>query len=324
MSRILYTVDNLVAEIRSQIDEQNRDSVDTTTDILPVLNRGKDYAFDILARKYPEPILQHDTLVLVGGQEEYDIPEDIFEDRVQKMEISIPSGNAGSSYREVQRISYRDISTYESTGRSAVPFYYCIVGNKIRFVPTPSGTYNARMWSLRNPETLVLPQGRITIVNTAQNYLIVDQIGSALTTETDQFGSYVNIIDGQSGAIKGTLQIQILNSNKLVFRTTPTRSTVLNRDISAMANVVINQDDYICGIEGTCVPYYGRPTSNFLIEFSVAEITRKLGGNSDQEEKVLDKFEKQLERTWSRRETSLRIKRKNRFWGPSLRRLWWY
>lgn len=322
MSKLNYTVDNLVSEVRQQLDEQNRDSVSTDLDILPALNRAQDFAFDILARKYPEPILKYQTLTLVGGQAEYSIPEDVFEDRIEKLEVNIPSGSAGSTYREIVRRSYRDISLLESTGNSPSPYFYSIIGRKIRLLPTPSGTYNARMWSLRNPEQLVLPQGRITIVNSASNYVIVDSIGDQLTTESDQFGSYVNIIDGQTGEIRGTLQIQIISANKLTFRTTPTRSSVLNRTVSQMSDIEISQDDYIAPILGTCVPYYGTPTTNFLIQFAVSEISRSRGGNADTEERVLEKFEKQLERTWSGRETQLRVKRKNRFWGPNLRRMW--
>lgn len=329
MPSVLYTVDNIVNEIRGQVDELNVDSVSTTADILPSLNRGQNYAFDILARRYPEPILQHTSLVLSANVAEYDVPEDVFEDRVLKIEIAIPGGSGQSAYREVTRISYRDVSLFESPNSTNIPQYYCIVGRKIRFVGAPSALYNARVWSLRNPEKLVLQQGRITVVNTVGNYVIVDEAGPNLTTESDQLGSYVNLVDGQTGEIKGSLQIQVLTSNKVTFRTSPARASVLNRDIDSslldadMAPIV-NVDDYLSPIDGTCVPYYGQPLTNFMIQYTVAEITRKLGGTADSEEQVLQKFEKQVERTWAGREISLRIKKKSRKWGVPYRRWWGY
>lgn len=324
MPGIFYTVDNLIEEIRSQCDEQNVDSVNTERDILPTMNRAQLYAFDILARRYPEPILQHTVLELEAAVSEYDIPDNIFEDRVLKLEIEIPSGS-GSNFVEVERISYRDLSKYESYTNTPTPRYYCIIGRKIRFVATPSGTYNARMWSLRNPEKLTRPQGRITIVNVAQNYVILDSAGSSLTTETDQLGSYVNLVDGQTGLIKASMQIQILSDNKVKFRTTPTRAEVLNREIVGdMTDLEIKQDDYIAPIDGICVPYFGQPTTNFLVQFAVAEITRKLGGQADTEEQILQKFEKQVERSWSGREVQLRIKKKSKKWGSPTRRWWAY
>lgn len=325
MSSILFTVQDLADQIRSQVDEQNRDSVSTEQDILPTINRAQDYAFDILAKRYPEPILKYTTLTMNGGQQEYDIPEDVFEDRINKIEMVIPSGaNPNPTYREIERISYRDITNFETPGRNSVPYYYAIYGRKMRFVPGPTGQYSARMWYLRNPEKLVLPQGRITIVNSASNYVIVDSAGDALTTEADQLGSYVNIIDGQTGEVKGSLQIQSLASNRIQFRTSPTRPSVINRAITgSLSSITVNQDDYLSPVDGTCVPYFGKPITNFLIQFAVAEITRKLGGESDKEETVLDKFEKQVSRTWSGREQTLRIKKRSRIWRTPARRWLW-
>lgn len=324
MPTILYTTDNLVSQVRSMLDELNRDSVDTDTDILPALNRGQVYAFDILTRRYPEPILAYETLTMVGSQEEYDIPKTVFEDRIQKLEVIIPSGSGKATYREIQRISYRDLNLYESASLTNVPLYYAIIGRKMRIIPASSGTYNVRMWYLRNPEALVLPQGRINLLTAASNYVILDSVGSSLTTESDQLGSYVNLVDGQTGEIRGTLQIQILAANKVTFRAAPTRTTVLNRPVSgSLSDLSPAQDDYLAPIEGTCVPYYGQPVSNFLIQFAVAEITRKLGGQADTEEKILDKFEKQVEKTWAGRETQLRIKKRNSNFGVPTRR-WFY
>lgn len=325
MSNLLYTVQNLVDDVRSQLDEQDQDAISTTADILPVLNRAQDYAFDVYSRKYVEPILTYQPLALTNGTQEYPIPENVFEDRILKVEITVPAGNGlGSSQREVQRISFRDISNYESASKTNIPYYYCIIGRKIRFVPNPTGTYPVRLWYLRNPEKLVLPQGRITIVNPTSNYVIVDSAGDALTTESDQLGSYVNVVDGQTGEIKGSLQIQILTDNKVTFRTVPTRTSVLNRTMSTdLVSINVEQDDYLAPIDGTCVPYYGRPTSNFLIQYTISELVRKLGGAADLEEKVLDKFEQQVARTFVKREEMYRIQKRNQSWGVPTRR-WYY
>lgn len=323
MSSLLYTSQNLADEVRSLLDEENVDSVDTERDILPSLNRGLVFAFDILARKYPEPILTYGTLSLTGGAPEYDIPEDTFEDRILKAEISVPSGAGGGTFREIERISYRDISNYESASRTNIPYYYCVVGRKLRFVPAPTGTYSARLWRLRNPEKLVLPQGRITHLNPTANYCIVDAIGGDLSTSSDELQSYVNVIDGQTGEIKKTLQIGSIDENKVTFRSSPSRSTVLNRDIDgSFTTDDITEDDYLCLIQGICVPYYGQPTCNFLVQYTVAEITRKLGGSADTEEKILQKFEQQVERTWVGREKQTRVQKKSQVWGQPTRR--WY
>lgn len=325
MPGILYTTQNMVDEVRSLLDELNADTIDTEKDILPSLNRAQDFAFDVYARVYPEPILQPKFMTIVGSQQDYQIPEDVFEDRILKCEFYIPAGDGvGRSFRECQRVSFRDISNYESASKTNIPYYYAIFGRTIRFVPTPTGTYSARIWQLRNPEKLVLPQGRITKINTGSNYVIVDSLGDSPTTESDQLGSYINWVDGQTGEIRATLQIASINENRVQFRTVPTRTTVLNRTISTAIPTDGSEDDYLSPIDGICVPYYGRPTSNFLIAYAVAEISElKLGGPEGAAQKLVDKFEQQVERSWIGRERQMRVQKRSQNWGVPTRR-WYY
>lgn len=313
MARLLYTVSDLVAAVRSLLDESNQDSVSTELDILPSLNRGLTFGYDILARKYPEPILTHETLTLSGGTQEYDIPEGYFEDRLLKVEIEIPSGSS-ATYREVTRISYRDISRFETTAPSAVPTAYVILGRKIRLLGSPSGIYSARIWGLREPEALVLPQGRVTHISIGSRYVVVDEIGADISTESDQLESYVNLVDGQTGEIRATLQIANLVDNKATFRSVPLRSTVLGRTVVGEIPTTVQQDDYLCAVSGSCVPSSSVALSNFLIEFSVAEMMGKLGEDRTGEEQILDKFEKQLERSWVGRENKMRVQSRSSPW----------
>lgn len=321
MTRSLYTVDDIIAEVRSCIDEDNTDSIDTDRDILPAVNRAQDYAFDVLTRKYPEPLLEPASLVLQNAVQDYDIPENVFEDRVKKLELAIPAGNGRFTYQELTRISYSDIGQYETGSLTAVPKWYCIFGRTIRIIDTPTGTYNARLWYLRNPERLVQPQGRITTVGS--NYVIVDSQGSALSTEADLLESYVNIVNGRTGEIRGSMQIQILGPDRIIFRSSPLRSTVLGKSITSstdLADLEIATDDYLSPITGTCVPYFSRPITNFLIMYTSADLNGKLGvEESTLEQKLIEKLETQVERTWAGREQTLRVKRRSRIWGRPIR-----
>lgn len=324
MTRVMYTVDDLIAEVRSCIDEDNTESVDTDRDILPALNRAQDYAFDVLARRYPEPLLAPASLTLVGNVQDYLVPENVFEDRIKKVEIQIPTGGGRFQFQELTRISYSDAGQYDTGNLTAIPRYYCLFGRTIRIIGRPTGVYNAQIWYLRNPEKLVQPQGRITGIGS--NYLLVDGIGASLTTEADQLGSYVNVINGSTGEIRGSLQIQILGSDRITFRSTPQRSTVLGRSISTLPALVaadpvaVAVDDYLAPITGTSVPYYSRPISNFLIAYTSADLNGKLGvEESTLEQKLIDKLETQIERTWVGREMSLRVKRRSRIWGRPIR-----
>lgn len=320
MARVYYNVDDMVSDIRSSINEENQDAINTTTDILPAMNRAQEYAFDIYARRYPEPLLAHASLSLVDGQNEYPLPENIFEDRLLKLEVQVPGSNGTSNrYYEIPRVSYRDISMYEVTSKTPTPYAYCLFGRTIRILPNTTATYSCRLWYVREPERLVTNQGRITVVNAASNYMIVDSAGSDLSTLVDSLSSYINVVDAQTGEIKQSFQIANITNNKIQIRTTPTRSTVLNRTISTSIDTTLTNpvaaDDRICLVQGVCVPFFGSPTSNFIIQYTVAELTRRLGGDVASEEEILAKFEQQVERAWVGRESDVRVQRLSRAWG---------
>jgi hypothetical protein len=311
VARLQYTVDSLVAEVREQLDETNTSSV-SDTKILNALNRGNDYVWDIYARRYPEPLLREDTLELESGTTEYDLPEDIFEDRLLKVEISTTNQPT-----EVDIISFSDAGKWRSTSPTPAPNKCYLRGRKLVFCQPPTGTYDALLYVLRDAEQLVLPQGRITTVSVADDYIIVDELGDSLTTSSDQLGSYVNLVDGNTGLIKCTLQISAINTTtrRVTFRSSPIRSTVLGRTVVGEIPTTVEQDDYICSILGTCVPYFARPTSNFLVEFATESITRGLQGAAAEQAEVLKRFEDQIKSAHSRRPGTLRIKQKNRAWS---------
>lgn len=309
--------------MRGLIDEDNQLAV-TDQNIIDSLNRAQKFASNILARHYPEPLLKYVSLDIEAGVSEYNIPEDIFEDRVEKLEMATFQGN----FAEVLRIDYRDLSAYESDLRTNVPAAYALYSKKLRVVPTPSGTYDARLWYLCRPGRLVKSQGRITKINTTGNYLIVDEIGPDLTTEQDQLASYVNIVSGTDGRIKYSAQIKSISGNKILFKTTPARTTVaghvIQTDMTDLADEnVIEPDDYVCVITGTCIPFFQDPITNFMIEYANAEMTRKLGGPAENVQRTLQAFEEQVERTWVGREQTRRVKKRNKHFHSRTRR-WLY
>jgi hypothetical protein len=328
MAGIIKTTDDLVSDVRSLLDEENQDSVSTENDILPALNRAQDFATDILARQYETPLLAKTIIDTTNNQQEYDIPEDAYAQRLEKIEVEV-----NGLFYPVTRIDFRHISLYETQGTNSIAYYYVIIGRKIRILPTNNGTYNLRAWYLQDPLPLRLSQGRITRVNTTDQYILVDQAGGDITTESDQLKSYINFIDGTTGKIKGSMQIKNIQDNKITLKTSPTRTTVLNQtidtDLGAFTDengqsISVEADDYISVVEGTCVPYLKKPLSNFLIQFAVADIRRKLGGPAELEERILDKFEKQVERQWVGQEQSIRVTKRNDKWDLPIRRYWGY
>lgn len=318
-------VDDLINDVRSLLDEENQAAVDDVRDILPALNRAQDVAANILARHYDDPMLVYKTVQLEANKQEYDIPDDAFEQRLEKVELK-----NGVVYYPLKRISYRQITLFETTTKINIPYFYCVIGNKYRIIPGPTNINQLRIWYLQDPLPLVKAQGRITLVNDTDNYILVDEIGEDLTTEADDLDSYVNIIDGQSGFKKASFQIKSLIDNKIIFKTTPSRTEVLNipidSDLGAIVDneglpVTINQDDYVCVIKGACIPFFKKPFSNYLIAHAVAEISViKLGGEMSMVQQVKDDLEKLVEHSWVGRENTMTVTKTNPQWQYTLNR----
>lgn len=331
MASQIISTEDLIAEVRSLLDEDNVESVDDDLDILPALNRAQNYASNILARHYDAPLIAKRDVVTVPGQEQYQIPEDALEERIEKLEVKI-----NNLFYPMIRISYRDISLYDAQDTTSVPYYYTVIGNYYQILPSSTGTYPLRIWYTVDPLKLVKPQGRINVVNESSTnpYVIVDSVGSDLTTEADNLNSYLNVIDAQSGKRKASFQIKTITSEKIEFKISPARSSVLNVPIdnstvstdllsnvgSDRPDVSIEPDDFVCVVKGGCVPFFKKPFTNFLIQYAVAEIRRKLGGPVDDEQQVLEKLEQQVERSWVGREQDLRVTKSNNHWSLPIRR----
>ena len=314
----LRTVDDCLSDVQSMIDETNKSTVDPVRDILPSLNRAQVFAFDMLSKHYVDPLLFHIDQHIDYNTNEIDLPENVFEDRVMKIEFA----NAGYYY-ECKRLSYRDATYYEVPTTVPVPAYYTIYGRRIRFLPPPDGSFTYRMWCVREPENLVLQQGRIGKVSPEgiiNPWVVVDSIGSDLTTHTNDLDCYVNIIDGETGIIKQSLQIDNFVDSPIptiYFRTTPTRTTVLNRTITGVLDTTLVQpDDYICVVQGSCVPLLTFPVYNFLVQYAANEMNRKLKNESQTDAMLFKQFEDQVKNTWAGREMELRVKMKSKHWMP--------
>lgn len=310
-----YTVRDLVDQVRSKLDEQNTSGVDDVIDILPALNRGQEAAAFVLATHYPEPLLAQTTFILTSAQE-YDMPDDCFDDRIQKLEVQ--DGGANGVYREVRRRSYRDLTGHDGQAQAGVIEYYMIVGRKIRVVPPPgSSPGTVRMWYLRQPARLVLPQGRVTRVVAASDYVVVDTLGTDLSTDSDSLASYISIIDPATGLSRGSGQVSSTSTGgRIQFRSTPARSSVSGITIAGGLPVGTAPDDQVALVPGTSVAPFGTTVTNYLIEYATAEM--RFRGESQlatAQEQLLEAFERRVQQTWVRRESTLRIRRRSSTWA---------
>jgi len=308
-------VDDLIEEVRTQLNEQNQEVV-TDDQILQTLNRAQDKVANILSRHYEAPLLTNTIVPVILDQKEYKIPEDALEQRLEKVEVVI-----GTAYQEVPRIDYRQVTNYDQVVPTALPLYYYIKGNKFLLLPSPAAQYPLRIWYMKDPEPFVKSQGTIQVINETSKYIVVDSIGDSLTTVSDELNSYFNVIDAESGDIKGSFQVLNISGNKITIKSNPNRTTVYNKNIlTSFEDLDIQPDDVISTIQGSCVPFMKKPNANYIIQYSVAEITRSLGGENGVENQVLKELEEDVKKSWVGRENYSFVVRKNKNWPRALRR----
>jgi hypothetical protein len=176
----------------------------------------------------------------------------------------------------------------------------------------------ARVWYLREPETLVVPLGKITRVDVPNGNLFVDAVGEGLSADVDTLEAFVNVVDGRSGLVKGSAQVLWINGNIVQFKSTidPAYQNLAGKSVTALSAFTETPEigDYLCNIEGTCVPFMGKPLCNFLIQYAVVEMRKKVGEAIPEDLELLKQAQEALERTWVGREEDLRVKRKTGKW----------
>lgn len=310
------TTSYLINSVRELIDESNTADV-SDEEILSSLNRALDRTASVLSRHYNPPLLKSKAVALQPGQPEYAIPEDAFEGRLLKVEFSPSAG----IYQRLEPIGISDMDRYEYPNSTAVPYYYAEIGGNFRLVPGVPNFGSLRIWYCEDPAPLVVEQGRLTVVNPAGNYIIVDELGDEVSTSSDDLESYVNLVDKNTGRIKATLQVQAIADRKVTFRSVPTRSVVQDRPVVGSLPADVELDDYLCPVAGTCVPLLKKPASNYLIQYAAADIAvTKLGAEPGILMAQVTKMEEDVQRSWSGRPNTLRVRQRGNAWGN--RGLW--
>jgi hypothetical protein len=302
--------EEMIIHLRSLLSESNLTALDDRRDLLTSLNRAQDYAADIVSRKYQEPLLRSFMQTLEPMRSAYPLPKQALSGRLQLVEIQvsgIPGGRG--TYLPCKRISFKEVTYYESQGTTPYPTYYYIKGNQVHLLPTPSGSNLARFTYTEKPPKLVLPYGRVTGVQ--PELITLDVVRNAPGTTVDDLSAFANVIDPHTGEIKATVQMINVDEEfgEISFSDAPTRTTVLGRTVSPISEVEIEEDDYLCSVEGSCFSVIGEPAPNFLIAHAHADLTRVLGGAHEVIERLKKDFERQLASLYAVREPSMRVRR---------------
>lgn len=302
----MQTTNDLMRILRSKLQESNSSKV-SDQELLDALNVAQDECFNLVARRYPDSLAANIDLT-VDSDGIFTIPEDAFEQRLTR----VYRVRSNISY-QLDREDYREIDRWQ--GVTGVPTHYAILRNKGYIVPTPTVSgYTYRASYLQDVPPLVQEQGLIddfAVAGGGNAQVTVSSLGSRITADTSSLDRFVNVIDGQSGLIKATLEVKSIDTTTgvVVFKATPTRTKVYNRTVSSDIPSDIEQEDYLCTADGSCVLFFKKPNSNYILQHATTEIKRSLGMDAQLEEMALSRYEENIEKLNSGRENTHKVHR---------------
>lgn len=296
-----YLVDSIIEEVRLICGEDNRSGSISDELVLRLLNSAQEEAAQLLARKYPEPLLTYTDIPLTS-EIDYDIPEDAFEERVLKCEVI--QGNNVAPW-PVLRVDYNDdlLAGYSEEQVSSTPEVWFQIGStrSIRVLPKPQPGYTLRMWYAKKPDDLVVSQGKIKALTNATT-IQLDEIGEDITNDQDQDGSHLSVIDGQTGIRKAVLRVASTNStaNTVTFASTIASGTVteiegITIDVPDFTTQKIAIGDYVCIAPYTCLPSIRVPLVRYIVQYAIALVQVNLGAEHQVAFQALQKMQQFVE-----------------------------
>jgi hypothetical protein len=318
-----YLVDSIMDEVRLICGESNVGGVDDAL-ILRLLNSAQEEAAQLLSRNYPEPLLTYTDIPLTSAQD-YPIPENCFEGRVLKCEAI--TSNSCSNYPLTRR-DYNDdvISAYATASTSQIPEAWIQIGttNSVRVFPTPAAGATLRMWYCRKPDDLVISQGRIKSLPAGGISVELDSIGDVITSNQDEDGSHLSIIDGQTGLRKAILEVvSVSNSTNVVtFNLTPLTTQIEGEAVVApdFATQKIVVGDYVCLAPYTCLPSIRAPLIRYIVQYATAMVQTQLGADHAVQFQMLQKMQKFVESMDTGKQSHRRVKFNSDAYGSNVGR----
>lgn len=303
-------VDDLIQEVRDGVDED--DTADLSdAKILRALNRAQLKLARLAVRKYPA-LLRREYAETVSTRA-VEVPETAYAWTVN--EVAVRSSGS-TAWLPCVRAQGQDLVPWDTAATSAVPSHWDQQGTQVLLYPTPSNTEVRIRYQLRPPD-LVKSQGRITTVGSGQVYL--DAVGDELTTSIAQLKAFVNLVDGTTGVVKGTMQVSAVPAtiaSPLTFKSSGLdRTTVFGLTVDTAIDADVAVDDYVCIANGTCVPVMFSDYADYLTLAAVIELRRAAGEAVTDEKDQLAALEDDLKAMWAGRAGGKRVTRAANHWS---------
>jgi hypothetical protein len=303
------TVDGLIEDTRQLLDEDNTESV-SDGKILKQLNIAARSLYHTVAKQYDQMYMEKAAFT-TDGTAFLDIPTDAFGRRVEFITYS-----NGFEQIRIEAVAPSKLRRH-STIRSNYPSCYTTARNSIELFPIPGSGLTGYIHYMKKPSTLVKSMGRI--VDATSSVLTLDSLGDDITTDVDTLGAFFNVVDPNTGLIKGTFQAAAIDStaNELTIKTTGlNRTSVYGSTIGTSLTDIASVDDYICVVGGTCVVEMLSDYADYISYMAMSLIKGSLRVPLSQVEMdTLAQLKQTAETLWSGRENDNKVTNKNPYFS---------
>lgn len=179
------TLEAIMAKVRKEAGMEEEQWV-SDEELVQYINDGIDEAEAEIHTIYEDYFLASETLPLVAGTQSYDLPEDIYANKIRKIVYS--SGQKSYVIARIQNI----VDAYDNTVGNFYRYYITNTaddGRQINFVPVPneSNPTAVKIWYLRQAAVLEdaddecdIPEFSIFVVNYAKVKCIEKDLGNPM------------------------------------------------------------------------------------------------------------------------------------------------
>jgi len=311
------TIQNLIDELRSTIEEENSAQLKDDRDLLPIINSAHKRAFEILTQLYPEPIMTFSTYDV--STQLWTLPENLYQDKIVHM-VWVDENER--KICDCKKSSLTKFTEQQQTAYQGYPRSYVVIGRNVKFSSPPGG--KLMVFYLVDLPKLVRPLATIDEVE-GTDKLYISELDAEYDPTASRTSGYLNIVDGQTGLIKGSVQVKTLGTDYIEIRSTPDRSKVLNRaiasDLTALTDdlgqsISVEADDYLCEIAGVCVIPYDSMVAAFIKQSSIATLKRNQGYAYDVDQQLEGQFRSDMQKAANAsRDNPITIRRTNACWN---------
>lgn len=165
------TLLQLKTQARQRADMENSEFV-SGTELASYINSSIAELHDLLVATYgPDYFVEQFAFATVAAQEAYTLPSNFYK---LKGVDALLSGTQYASLRPFnfnERNKNIDLSWNGSNGPS---IRYRLLGNTLRFMPAPEGSYQIKLWYIPLPTPLVLDADIYNDINSYAEYVVVD------------------------------------------------------------------------------------------------------------------------------------------------------